>query len=141
VRLVAVLFVIASQSGAIAAPQLELRIDRQAERIDATVTGAPKQEPVFLRDVERGNRVGAVSVTASAPEAFTATFDLRTLSPDGRSHVLALEAEGGELARSTIVLPAGEPPSALRWLVIVGPLTGLLMIGIAVWIGRRYVGT
>ena len=136
-RLVAALIIFVFHSAAAAAPRLELRIDRKAERIDATLIGAPKQEPVFLRDVERGNRVHALSVTATGSDGFTATFDLRTLSPDGKSHVLAIEVGDGEVARSSVVLPGGDTPSALRWLVIVGPLLGLLMIGLAVWIGRR----
>ena len=36
-------------------------------------------------------------------------------------------------------MAAGAPDEAspLRWLVIVGPLLGLALIGLAVWIGRR----
>lgn len=134
---VALVIVVAMQAAAVAAARLELRVDDRAERIEASVTGAPLQEPVFLRDVDRGNRVAAVAVKADGADRFDATFDLRTLSPDGKSHLLALEAGGNEIARSSVVLPGGDQPSALRWLVIVGPLLGLVMIGFAVWIGRR----
>jgi hypothetical protein len=135
VRLVAALTLLVLHGVALAAPQLELRVDQPAERIDATVTGTPRPAAVFLRDVARGNRVVAVSVTATS-DGFTATFDLRTLSPDGKSHVLAIESDGGEVARTSLVLPAGDQPSGLRWLVIIGPLLGLLMIGLAIYIGR-----
>ncbi len=137
-RLVAALILVVLHGAAVAAPRLELRVDPRTEQIHATLTGAAMlDERLFLRDVDRGNRVPATATSATGPDAFTATFDLRTLSPDGKTHLLALDASDVELARTSIVLPGGDQPSTLRWLVIVGPLLGLVMIGVAVWIGRR----
>lgn len=117
---------------------LELRVDAAREIVEARVAGEPTREPLFLRDLGKARRVPAFEVTADA-SGLTARFDLRTLAPDGASHQLALEWNDTELARGSVVLPAPEGPSSLRWLVIVGPLLGLVMIGAAVYIGRRVV--
>ncbi len=121
-----------------AAASLELRVDAAREVIEARVPGEPKREPLFLRDLDRARRTPALDVTTDA-NVLVARFDLRVLSPDGKPHQLALEWADTELARGVVVLPAPEGPSGLRWLVIVGPLMGLVMIIAAVWIGRRVV--
>jgi hypothetical protein len=120
---------------AAAAPHLELRLE--GERLEATVTGEPKREPVYLRDLKHRRRVAALQVTAGGPEQFTATFDAETLEGDGKSREFAIEWNGAELARATFVLPAMPEPSSLSYLVILGPLMGLAMIGLAIWIGRK----
>jgi hypothetical protein len=139
VRLVVtVLLVVGLHASAVAAPRLELHLE--GDRLEATVIGAPKQEPVFLRDLSRQRRVGALQVQAGpagAPAQFTATFDAETLEGNGKPRDFAIESRDGELARTTFVLPAMPEPSSLRYLVIIGPLMGLVLIGLAVWIGRK----
>jgi hypothetical protein len=131
---------------AAAAPRLELRLD--GDRLEATVVGAAKSEPVMLRDLTRDRRIPSMQVqsarehgdAAATDDRFYATFAAELLEGDGKPHELAIEVRGQELARTTLVLPAPPEPSNLRWLVIVGPLAGLLMIGAAIFIGRRVRG-
>lgn len=125
---------------AVAAPRLELEL--RGDELEATLVGLGKREPVLLHDVTRGRRVPALRIESGRERGepgvrFHATFDVRMLEPDGKPHELALEHAGTELARATLVLPAPDEASGLRWLVIVGPLIGLAMIGAAIWIGRR----
>lgn len=120
-----------------AAARLELRLE--GDRLEAMIIGEPKREPVYLRDVAHQRRIPALQVQSApgAPDQFTATFDAETLEGDGKPRELAIEWNGTELARTSFVLPAPQKPSSLRYLVIIGPLIGLVMIGVAVWIGRR----
>jgi hypothetical protein len=130
-------------STAAAAPRLELHIEGQ--RLEATVIGLPKLDPVMLHDVTRDRRVPPLQVQSASehgdPNAgddrFYATFDTELLEGDDKPHELAVEAGGQELARATLVLPGMPAPSNLRWLVIAGPLIGLAMIITAIYIGRR----
>jgi hypothetical protein len=138
-RAAAVLVVLATLASTAAAERaLELRVDSARELVEARLAGEPKHEPLFLRDLDRARRVPALEVTTEA-NALVARFDLRTLAPDGATHRLAVEWADTELARGAVILPAPEGPSGLRWLVIVGPLLGLVMIMTAIWIGRRVV--
>jgi hypothetical protein len=125
-------------SPASAATRLEMRLD--GERLEATVIGEPKREPVYLRDLKHQRRVPATKVTegpAGGPAQFTATFDSETLEGDGKPREFAIEWKDTELARTTFVLPAMPEPSSLSYLVILGPLMGLAMIITAILIGRR----
>jgi hypothetical protein len=125
-------------TSASAAARLELHL--QGDRLDATVIGEPKREPVFLRDMKHQRRVPATHVVAGGPtgtEQFTATFDADSLEGDGKPREFAIEWRDTELARTTFVLPAMPEPSALSYLVIIGPLMGLAMIIAAIYIGRR----
>lgn len=130
----ALAMLIALTASAAAAPRLDLRIE--GDHVEATVVEAPKAELVFLRDVASGRRIPAIDVR-EVPPAWIARFELALLPHDGKPHELALDIGDGELARATLVLPSEQSTSSLRWLVIVGPLLGLLMIGLAVYIGRR----
>ncbi len=142
-RWLVVLLLVLGANTAAAAPRLELRIEGQ--RLVATLIGLPKLDGVMLHDLTRDRRVPAMEVQSAqehgdanpADVRFYASFDTELLEGDDKPHELALEARGEELARATIVLPGMPEASSLRWLVIVGPLIGLLMIGIAIWIGRR----
>jgi hypothetical protein len=119
-----------------AAARLELRLER--DRLEATVTGEPMHEPVFLKDLKHQRRVLATSVKAGpGPDQFTATFDADSLEGDGKPRDFAIEWREEEVARTTFVLPAMPEPSSLSYLVIIGPLMGLVMITIAVLIGRK----
>ena len=142
-RRLAVLLLLLGVSTAVAAPRLELKI--QGQRLEATLIGLPKLDPVMLHDVTRDRGIPPMQVQSAAEhgdanasdERFYATFDTDLLDGDDKPHELALEAEGQELARATLVLPGMPAPSSLRWLVIVGPLIGLAMIITAIYIGRR----
>ena len=123
---------------ALAAPRLELRLE--GDRLEATVTGEPEREPVYLKDLKHQRRVPATHVQAGpagGPAQFTATFDADSLEGDGKPRDFAIEWRDTELARTTFVLPAMPQPSALSYLVILGPLMGLAMIIAAIYIGRK----
>lgn len=139
-RLLAVVVLAWLATAASAAPQLELTL--RGDELEAKLVGLDKREPVMLHDLTRARRVPAQRVESGVERGgpagrFYATFDVRMLEPDGKAHELALEHAGAELARATLVLPAPDEASSLRWLVLIGPLLGLAMIGIAIWIGRR----
>jgi hypothetical protein len=124
-------------ASASAATRLELRLE--GDRLEATVIGEPKREPVFLRDLMHQRRIAALQVTSApgATDQFTATFDAEQLEGNGKPRDFAIEWNGTELARTTFVLPAMPEPSSLSYLVILGPLMGLAMIIAAIYIGRR----
>jgi hypothetical protein len=124
---------------AVAETRVELRLAGD-DTIEAIVEGATLRERVYLRVVGSERRVPAVSAAPLGPDGFRATFQIHALPRDGAAHVLALDHGSSELARASIVLPPPAEPSQLRWLVIIGPLLGLLAIGLAVRLGLRAAG-
>jgi hypothetical protein len=122
-----------------AQPRVELRLAGD-DTIEAIVEGAVPHERVYLRVIGSERRVPAVDVTPRGADGFRATFQIHALPRDGAEHVLALDHGSRELARAALVLPPPAEPSRLRWLVIIGPLLGLLAIGLAVRLGLRAAG-
>jgi hypothetical protein len=125
-----------SATGALAEPHVELRLAGN-DTIEATVAGAALREWVYLRVLASDRRVPAVDVTPLGDDGFRAIFQIHALPRDGAEHVLALDHGARELARVSIGLPAPAEPSRLRWLVIIGPLAGLVAILLAVRLGLR----
>jgi hypothetical protein len=124
---------------ALAEPRVELRLVGD-DTIEAIVEGATLRERVYLRVIGSERRVPAIDVIPRGADGFRATFQIHALPRDGAEHLLALDHGGVELAQATIRIPPPAEPSRLRWLVIIGPLLGLVAIGLAVRFGLRAAG-